>query len=180
MKYESLTLRVSLGIRTVVLLNSNYSQYIFDVSLPISKQQRWLTDMDLQMWYLRRLGLHANAYHQRIWSFNSECMQILQWDSREVLVSQQGSYLTGTVPLWIALWAPHSPAMIRCGKKNGWRIWFRPLTMRLMGHVQAPSLEVSKIRQKRALSNLVWPHCWPCFEQQIGPDWLLGVPFNLN
>lgn len=40
-------------------------------------------------------------------------MQILQWDSREVVVSQQGSYLVETVPLWTAPLASHSPVMIR-------------------------------------------------------------------
>lgn len=40
MKYESLTFSVSLGLRTVVPLN--FTQHVFDVSLPISKQYRWL------------------------------------------------------------------------------------------------------------------------------------------
>lgn len=44
MKYEPLTLSVSLGLRTVVPLN--FTQHIFDVSLPINKQHKWLTDMD--------------------------------------------------------------------------------------------------------------------------------------
>lgn len=40
MKYGSLTFSVSLGLRPVVPLN--FTQHVFDVSLPISKQYRWL------------------------------------------------------------------------------------------------------------------------------------------
>lgn len=42
-------------------------------------------------------------------------------------------------PLWTALSASHSPAIIRC-IKDVWRIRFRSLTRRLMGHVQVSIL----------------------------------------